>query len=65
MLFKFTEGPLLRKNPVRAIHFSHRDMNEMANTDIFSAAAQISKLQRLTAENIDISAADIATWERA
>ena len=40
-------------------------MNEMANTDIFSAAAQISKLQRLTAENIDISAADIATWERA
>lgn len=59
------EGPLLRKNPVRTIHVNHRGMNEMANTYIFSAAAQISKLQRLTAENIDISEADIAAWQRA
>lgn len=32
---------------------------------MFSDAAQVAKLQRLTAENIDISAADIAAWQRA
>jgi hypothetical protein len=29
------------------------------------AAAQVARLQRLTAENLDISAADIAAWQRA
>ncbi|KAJ5991502.1 hypothetical protein N7499_003920 [Penicillium canescens] len=28
-------------------------------------AAQVARLQRLTAENLDISAADIAAWQRA
>jgi hypothetical protein len=29
------------------------------------AATQVARLQRLTAENLDISAVDIAAWQRA
>lgn len=36
-------------------------------TDIstISAPSQVSKLQRLVGENVDISAADIAAWQNA
>lgn len=40
-------------------------MEKVTNTDIILAAAQISKLERLTAENIGITEADIAAWQGA
>lgn len=33
--------------------------------DVATVPAQVSKLQRLVSENIDISAADIAAWQNA